>query len=152
MEPLIAIAAIVTKERGGSVVGGDGNIEIAKRATEITRTYRGPFALMSFDPHIVEAVRLHAPDTVRGIVADRAVDSYYNVLQPAERLELRTMSHYNRTAPDFVSFCFSELPWPPVTAFRNAGLPVISWTIRTPEEAAHARRYSDQVTFEGFVA
>ena len=37
-------------------------------------------------------------------------------------------------------------------ALRAAGLPVISWTIRTREEARHARRYSDQITFEGFAA
>jgi hypothetical protein len=29
-------------------------------------------------------------------------------------------------------------------------MPVISWTIRTPEEAARSPALADQITFEGF--
>ena len=35
-------------------------------------------------------------------------------------------------------------------ALRAAGMPVISWTIRSKAQADTARRYSDQITFEGF--
>jgi len=65
---------------------------------------------------------------------------------------LRSLSHADRTRPHFVSFCAAELPFPPVGRLRAAGLPVISWTIRTRDQARHARRYSDQITFEGFAA
>ena len=67
-------------------------------------------------------------------------------------MELRCFSHISRTQPDFVSFYFSDLPWAPVTALRAAGMPVISWTIRSAGEAWTALRHSDQVTFEGFAA
>jgi hypothetical protein len=58
----------------------------------------------------------------------------------------------SRTRPDFASLYFGDLPWAPVTALRRSGMPVISWTIRSPEEAWTARRHSDQITFEGFLA
>lgn len=125
---------------------------LVRRALAVLERYTGAYCLMSFDPDMIDAVRSLSPGTVRGIVADRAVDGYYSFLPMKRRLELRTMEHLLRTRPHFMSFYFGELPWAPVTAFRDAGNPVISWTIRSPEQAAIARRYSDQITFERFLA
>ena len=130
----------------------DGDQRLAGRALEVLESYSGPHCLMSFDPDVVEAVRRISPDTIRGIVAERAFDSYYDALPFRTQMELRCFSHVSRTRPDFVSFSFDELPWAPVSALRAAGMPVISWTIRSPGEAWTALRHSDQVTFEGFTA
>ena len=126
--------------------------ELAQRALEVLKGYTGAFCLMSFDPDVIEAVRRLSPGTVRGIVAERAFDSYYDALPLKKQLELRTFSHVPRTRPDFISFYFGELPWAPISALRADGLPVITWTIRSPEEAKQALRQSDQITFEGFAA
>ncbi len=130
----------------------DGNTALALRALKVLEQYTGPYALMSFDPDLIAAVAELSPQTVRGITADRAVDAYYDALPLARRLEMRTLSHLPRTKPHFASFYFRELPFAPIQQFRAAGLPVITWTVRNPAEAAQARRYSDQITFEGFVA
>lgn len=130
----------------------DGDNRLTDRALSVLESYDGPYALMSFDPDIIAHVREHSPLTVRGIVADRTTDPYYSHLPLERRLELRNLSHADRTRPHFVSFCASELPFEPITRLRMAGLPVISWTIRTRDQARHARRYSDQITFEGFAA
>lgn len=129
----------------------DGNDALAARALDVLQGYRGPHGLMSFDPDLVEALRGRSPLTVRGIVADRGIDEYYNFLPLERRLELRSFSHVARTEPHFVSFYFRDLPFAAVTKLREAGHPVISWTIRSPEEAALALQHSDQVTFEGFL-
>lgn len=130
----------------------DGDERLAKRAVALLKDYRGPYCLMSFDPDVIAALRRISPDTIRGIVAERADDSYYAWLPLAKQMELRTFSHVARTRPDFVSFYFEQLPWAPITALRASGLPVITWTIRSPEEAVKALRCSDQITFEGFTA
>ena len=130
----------------------DGDQRLAARALDVLKDYRGPYCVMSFDPDVIAAVRRLSPATIRGIVAERADDSYYSALPLAKQMELRTLSHLSRTVPDFVSFFFEELPWAPITALRADGMPVISWTIRTPLQAARARRHSDQITFEGFTA
>ena len=130
----------------------DGDQRLAARTLEVLENYRGPHCLMSFDPDVVEALRRMSPGTIRGIVAERAFDSYYDALPFRTQMELRCFSHISRTQPDFVSFYFSDLPWAPVTALRAAGMPVISWTIRSAGEAWTALRHSDQVTFEGFAA
>jgi glycerophosphoryl diester phosphodiesterase len=53
---------------------------------------------------------------------------------------------------DFVSYGISDLPNRFVKDFRKSGKPVISWTIRTPEQMAKSALYADQITFEGFMA
>lgn len=130
----------------------DGNVAIAERAVKVLSSYKGPYALMSFDPDLVEAAAILNPAAARGMVADRVVDSYYRKLPLARRLSLRNLSHLERTRPHFLSFDFRELPFAPVQQIRAAGFPVITWTIRSREEESQALRYCDQVTFEGYIA
>lgn len=130
----------------------DGNERLLSRALAVLEPYPGPYALMSFDPEVIAALRERSPDTVRGIVADRATDPFYDCLPVSRRIELQRFTHSHATRPHFVSFDWRYFPFAPVNAFRQRGGPVISWTIRSTESAAAARRYSDQITFEGFAA
>ena len=128
----------------------NGNVALALRALQVLRPYSGPCALMSFDPDLVEALKC-GPDIPRGIVAERVTRPSWQALPLARRLELRHFRHWQRTLPHFISFDAGGLPWPPVTQLRAAGLPVITWTVRSEDEAAAVRRYCDQITFEGFL-
>ncbi len=128
----------------------DGNEALAKRALQVLENYDGPYCLMSFDPDVIACLRALSPQTVRGIVADRTTDPYYNALPLAKRYSMRTFAHLAETQPHFVSYYWRELPFEPVTEIRNAGHPVITWTLRSREEASQALRYCDQVTFEGY--
>jgi glycerophosphoryl diester phosphodiesterase len=130
----------------------NGNEALARRAVEVVKDHDGAFAFMSFDPKVVEKVRALAPDIVRGIVADKVTHPDYDILPAKERLRLREFKHIEDTQPDFISYHWRDLPYPPVMQFRQSGRPVICWTIRSAEEAATARHYADQVTFEGFLA
>lgn len=130
----------------------DGNETLARRAVAVTRDYEGPFCFMSFDPHLIEAVRRLAPDIIRGVVADSFTHEEYHILPEAQRVRLREMAHLGQTQPDFISYYWRELPFPAVTRFREAGHKVICWTIRSAADAVAAARVSDQITFEGFLA
>jgi glycerophosphoryl diester phosphodiesterase len=128
----------------------DGSDALAKRSLQVLESYDGPYCLMSFDPDVIACLRGLSPQTVRGIVADRTTDSYYNTLPLAKRHAMRTFGHLAETQPHFVSYYWRELPFEPVTGIRNAGHPVIAWTLRSKEEASQALRYCDQITFEGY--
>ncbi|MDP1699804.1 MAG: glycerophosphodiester phosphodiesterase family protein [Aestuariivirga sp.] len=128
----------------------DGNDALASRALQVLENYDGPYCLMSFDPDVVACLRGLSPETVRGIVADRTTDPYYNILPMAKRYAMRNFAHLAETQPHFVSYNWRELPFEPVTEIRNAGHPVITWTLRSKEEASQALRYCDQITFEGY--
>ena len=54
--------------------------------------------------------------------------------------------------PDFLAHYVKDLPSPAVSLARRAtGLPVLSWTVRTPADRAIAARHADQIIFEGFL-
>ncbi len=130
----------------------DGDQTLALRTLEVLGSYSGPYALMSYDPDFVATFAALAPHTVRGISADRIDDKEYQALPMSRRLEMRNFTHLERTRPNFVSYYWDDLPFPEVQRMRAAGLPVITWTIRSPEQAAKALQYSDQITFEGYAA
>lgn len=130
----------------------NGDETLARRAVAAVTSYDGPFCFMSFDPGIIAAVRRLAPDIIRGIVADSFTHEEYNILPEAERVRLRELAHLGQTQPDFISYYWRELPFPPVTRFREAGHKVICWTIRSAADGVAALRVSDQITFEGFQA
>lgn len=130
----------------------DGEEALALRALKVLESYSGPYCLMSFDPDLVVTVAEHSPATLRGITADRTVHPGYNQLPVSRRLDMQLFRHLEYTRPHFVSFYFRDLPYAPVQAIRAAGHPIISWTIRNKEQEAIARRYSDQITFEGYAA
>jgi glycerophosphoryl diester phosphodiesterase len=128
----------------------DGSLALPRRTAEVIADYDGPVALMSFDPDLVAGVAELAPGVPRGIVADR--ESVMEMrLGLARRLELRHLSHVARSRPHFLSYHADGLPYGPPRAFRQAGLPVICWTVRDAATAARARRYADQITFEGYL-
>lgn len=128
----------------------DGSLALVRRTAEVIADYEGPLALMSFDPDVVAGVAEFAPRVPRGIVAER--ESVMEVrLGLARRLALRHLSHVDRSRPHFLSYHADGLPYGPPRAFRQAGLPVICWTLRDAATAARARRYADQITFEGYL-
>ncbi|HUE45112.1 MAG TPA: glycerophosphodiester phosphodiesterase family protein [Aestuariivirgaceae bacterium] len=128
----------------------DGSLALARRTAEVVARYDGPLALMSFDPDVVTGLAELAPRVPRGIVADR--ESVMEVrLSLARRLDLRHLGHVDKSRPHFLSYHADGLPYGPPRAFRQAGLPVICWTVRDAATAARARRYADQITFEGYL-
>jgi len=129
----------------------DDDFTLTDHAVDVLANYSGPYALMSFDPDLVARVAATAPDTVRGITADRVIDPYYCPLPVAKRVAMREMAHLPQSQPHFISFDFRQLPFTPITEFQAAGFPIITWTIASAEQASQARRWCDQITFEQFI-
>jgi glycerophosphoryl diester phosphodiesterase len=130
----------------------DGDRKLVTRMAEVLRTYSGPAAVMSFDPDQVLALRDIIPERPRGIIAQRDYDDdYWTKLTPAQRDGMLHLRHVFRTRPHFVSFWVEQLPAPAPWIARNIfGLPLLAWTIRTPEQRERAARCADQIVFEGF--
>jgi glycerophosphoryl diester phosphodiesterase len=130
---------------------GHRNRELVAAVIAGLAGYRGRFALMSFDAGILAGLADRAPAIVRGLVADRVIDSSWRTLPFAKRLGLRHFAHLEQSRPQFLSFEAAGLPSRASRLFHQAGLPVLSWTVRSEAEARRARRYCDQITFEGFL-
>ena len=104
--------------------------------------YRGPHAVMSFDPTVPEWFARNAPGTLRGLVVTEEDDG---------GLIGRLGRHRDlwRARPDFLAYDVRDLPSKFAAAQRARGLPVLTWTVRTPELAQVAAEHADAPIAEG---
>ena len=129
-----------------------GDRRLVARMAEVLADYSGPVVGMSFDPDQVLALREAMPKLQRGIVAQRTYDDdYWSKLSRDKRAGMLQLRHAFRTEPHFVAYWIEQLPAPAPWIARNVfGCPLLTWTVRTPDQRARAARYADQMIFEGF--
>jgi glycerophosphoryl diester phosphodiesterase len=130
---------------------GDLQVELVEAVAGALTGYQGAVAVMSFDPRIVADFARVAPGLTRGIVADDAADpdDYYGLAAEA-RAALAALDHLAWSRPHFVAYWVKLLPTEQSRRVRDLGLPLLTWTVRTPEDRAAAAAHADQMIFEGF--
>jgi glycerophosphoryl diester phosphodiesterase len=130
-----------------------GDMRLAERVAGVARGYAGPLAIKSFDPAVLGHLRaLDLPNPL-GIVAEASYDDVeWAALTPALRTHLAALAHVGETRPDFLSWRVHDLPHAAPALFRFAlDRPVMSWTVRTPDQRQRAATWADQMVFEGLV-
>ena len=113
--------------------------------------YKGPVAVMSFDPYALASFRETAPRLPRGLVAERFDNPRdWPQLTFRQRLAMRHLLTAAIAWPHFIAYDIKALPaLAPLIARTLVGLPLLTWTVRTEEERARALRYADAMIFEG---
>ena len=131
----------------------DGDQRLADRVAELATGYDGPLAIKSFDPAVVAHLRARGLPRPLGIVAEADYgDPEWSHLSPEVKRGLAHMLHFADTRPDFLSYHVHDLPHAVPHLYRVAvDLPVMAWTVRTPDQRQRAARWADQMVFEGFV-
>lgn len=114
--------------------------------------YSGPVAVMSFNPHSVAAVAEAAPNLPRGLTTSRYSAHHYPTLRSEVRRRLRQIPDLERVGASFISHEARDLDSPHVAHVKASGLPILCWTIRSPEAETKAREVADNITFEGYPA
>lgn len=112
--------------------------------------YRGPAAIMSFDPTVIAALRPLLPRLQRGVVSGIYDESWREgKLDPEQAYRLSHLIDSRPAAPDFFAYHVKALP-SPVTRFLREGLgiPLFTWTVRTPADLATAAQWADAPIFE----
>jgi glycerophosphoryl diester phosphodiesterase len=137
------------KDQDGALGPDIGPLEA--RVAALLAAYSGEAALMSFNPHSVATFATLAPDRPRGLTTC-AFDTADWSLPDYRRAELAALADAERTGAAFVSHDRKDLDNPAVARLKRAGLPILTWTVRSPEQEAEARRIADNVTFEGYRA
>jgi glycerophosphoryl diester phosphodiesterase len=87
----------------------------------------------------------------RGLVTSAFRAEDWPGLPRHERDRLRAMPDLEAVGAAFVSHQADALDMPEVAAARARGLPVLCWTVRSPEAERAARRVACAVTFEGYL-
>jgi glycerophosphoryl diester phosphodiesterase len=130
----------------------DGNLTLVRRTCEVLAAYDGPAVVKSFDPQVVAEVRRVTPKIPRGIVAEsHHTDKSYAALTKEQKHALGNLLHFEESQPQFVSWRVGDLPAAAPYLARLLGhLPVMTWTVRTPDDRERAAKHADQMVFEGF--
>ena len=103
--------------------------------------YDGAAAVMSFEPALIAEVKAADPNLPRGLTALGRWRTARQYMSIARDLEV-----------DFISYAINDLPTPmPILCRYLFGMPLICWTVRNPAQAKKAARWTDQITFEGFL-
>lgn len=104
--------------------------------------YDGPLAVMSFDLRVGEWFAKHAPDVTRGLVITDTLDHGY-------RSAWRAPHVLERAAPDFLASDVRDIPNALTALWREAGRPLLTWTVRSPETRARGFGHADALIAEG---
>ena len=104
--------------------------------------YRGPVAVMSFEPRVPRWFARHSPHVVHGLVMSE---------EGSRTLFARTRRHIMlwRSRADFLAYDVRDLPSRFAAAQRRRGFPVLTWTVRSPELLERAARHADAPIAEG---
>lgn len=123
-----------------------GDMRLAERVAAVVQGYAGPVAAMSFDPAVISGLQAAAPGLPRGLVAQSRPDP-----EVASGNSLRYALNALRARPHFLAWSVRDLTglWP-VLGRWGFGLPLLTWTVRTEADRLRARRWADQMIFEGF--
>jgi glycerophosphoryl diester phosphodiesterase len=118
---------------------------VASLCMAVRRTlegYRGQHAVMSFDPRVSRWFARQSPGTLRGLVVTE---------ESARTLPGKLRRHLAlwHARPDFLAYDVRDFPSRFAAGQRARGLPVLTWTVRSPELRAKAAAYADAAIAEG---
>jgi glycerophosphoryl diester phosphodiesterase len=127
---------LVIELKGRTEEDDDG---FAEAVLEVLEGYQGKVALMSFDHHLLFALKRAGSPFPVGLTAEGNDPDKFFEHDEAMQAGL-----------DFISYHWAHLPNSFVEAQRSRGIPVITWTVRDENARAHTYTHADQMTFEGF--
>lgn len=141
---------IEIKDQDGAMGGNIGPLEAS--VAEALGGYSGPVAVMSFNPHAVARMADLAPDVPRGLTTCAYTADDWPLLNATTRTLLARIPDFGRVGASFISHDARDLSSEIVAGIKAKGVPVLCWTIRSPEAETQAREIADNVTFEGYPA
>ncbi len=137
------------KDRDGRLSPGDNALPAA--VAKVLTGYKGPLAVMSFNPFSMGAFVKFAPDIPSGLVVSAFTSQNWPLIDKETRSELAAVSQFETAQASFVSCKLSELRSSRIMELRAKGIPVLCWTVSSAGQEAVARQAADNITFEGFL-
>lgn len=125
---------------------------LEKRVTEVLVDHNGPTAVIGFNPYSHAWFADHHPQILRGLDSYSWNDEGARKLAPEMRKSLAALEQVELARPDFLALGLDMLPSPRADLYRSKGMPVIAWTVRSPDQWEGVKDHCDNLIFEGFTA
>jgi glycerophosphoryl diester phosphodiesterase len=125
---------------------------LERRVHEILIDHNGPTCVIGFNPYSHAWFADHHPKVLRGLDSYSYVGGDSRHLAPELRKEFAQLRHVSIARPHFLALGLDMLPSAKAAALRKRGMPIIAWTVRTPDEWSAVAAGCDNLIFEGFAA
>jgi glycerophosphoryl diester phosphodiesterase len=113
-------------------------VPLCRAVASALEDYRGPAAVMSFDPRTGRWFARNAPATVRGLVVTENGHGLW-----------RRMWAVHHARAEFLAYDVRDLPSAFAAAQRRRGLPLLTWTVSDRARLQTAREHADAAIAEG---
>ena len=117
---------------------------VVEKTVERLKSYKGEFALQSFNPLYINKVKKLAPSFIRGILATPDAGKKSAIVNYI----VKKMSLNFLIKPDFISYDYKGIP---KYAKKTKKMPAISWTITSKEIETTVRPFIDNIIFEHYI-
>jgi len=104
--------------------------------------YRGPVAVMSFDPRVSRWFKRYSPHVVHGLVMTE--DGKRTLIA-----RVRRQMAFWHARTDFLAYDVRDLPSRFAASQRRRGFPILTWTVRSADLAERAAAHADAPIAEG---
>ncbi len=121
--------------------------KLEQAVIDLMKTYKGKFAIQSFNPYSVGYFKKHAPDIVRGQLSG----SFKNEKKFSffTKFALRHMLLNKKVSePHFIAYEYTAVPNRSVKKFKK--LPLLVWAVPNQTEYMKVVKYCDNIIFENF--
>lgn len=123
---------------------------LEQRTHEILIDHAGPVSVIGFNPYSHAWFAERFPRVLRGL------DSYSYARAPQmneeQRRSFAALEHVSIARPHFLALGLDMLPSAEAARRRAEGMPIVAWTVKTPEQWEKVREDCDNLIFEGFQA
>lgn len=137
-----ALVLIELKTPAGAV----GPLE--QRVHETIIDHAGPVAVIGFNPYSHAWFAQRFPGLLRGLNSHAYADAA--AMEPEQRAAYARLEHVGLAQPHFLALGLDMLPSAAANRLRGAGMPVVAWTVRRPDQWATVAEGCDNLIFEGF--
>jgi glycerophosphoryl diester phosphodiesterase len=121
---------------------------LEQRTHEVLIDHVGPVCVIGFNPYSHAWFAERFPGVLRGLDSWSYKDAPH--LAEAQRKSFARLDHVAIARPHFLALGLDMLPSRQASGFRLEGLPIVAWTVRTPEQWEAVRADCDNLIFEGF--
>ena len=139
---------IEIKDQDGALGANVG--ALGRAAAKALQGYKGPVAVMSFNPHAVADFAPYAPDVTIGLTTGRFSPRNW-LVNKARLSKLAKIPDFDRLGASFISHRAEALNNRRLGELKAAGVPILTWTTRSHAQDKAARKIADNVTFEGYL-
>ena len=108
--------------------------------------------MIGFNPYSHAWFAERHPKVLRGLDSYGYTNGDAKKLAPEQRRAFAHLEHVSLAQPHFLALGLDILPSPKAAELREAGMPVVAWTVRSPAEWEAVKDHCDNLIFEGWPA